>query len=107
MAKYAMEIDDPYKILADMIIGFHRPADVVRILNDDAYILNLICKETRAQDMCGMFTDCIITDILESKDRMEYMGRLDLLSGYYYSKLDKERLRKEITTNLEKSGIEI
>lgn len=105
--RYRFDYDDPYKILASMIVGHDSPCDVVRTMYDDAYILNRIIKETRSQDMCGRFTDCIIEDILENKDRMEYMARLDILAGYYFSKLDKERLRKEIALLLKDAGIDI
>lgn len=107
MPEYLYEFDDPYKILAGTLVGYHRPADIVRLLSDDSYIFTLIAKETRAQDMRGRFTDCIIEDILTSKRRMEYMQELDKLSDYYYSKLDKTRLRKEIKKILSDSGIEL
>lgn len=107
MGKYRFEYDDPYKILASMIVGYDEPSDVVRIMYDDAYILNRIIKETRSQDMCGRFTDCIIESILDEKSRMEYMSRLDELSKYYFSKLDKERLRKEIEIALLEAGIDL
>ena len=106
MADYLFNYDDPYKVLAYHIIGFYRPADVVRVLNDDDFIKVLLVKETRGQDMSGAFTDCIIEDILANKDRMEYMGELDKLAKYYYTKLDRERLRAEIKTALGECGIE-
>lgn len=105
--KYQLESDDPYKVLASMIIGYDEPSDVVRVMYDDAYILNRIVKETRSQDMCGRFTDCIIESILDEKSRMEYMGQLDILSKYYFSKLDKGRLRKEIELALKEVGIDL
>lgn len=105
MAEYLFEYDNPYKILASYIIAYYRPADVIRMLNDDEYIKVQLVKETRAQDMSGAFTDCIIEDILSNKDRMEYMRALDQLAKYYYSKLDKERLRTEIKTALGECGI--
>lgn len=107
MEEYLFEYDNPYKILAHAIVGFYRPADVIRMLTDNAFLLNCIIKEVRGQDMCGMFVDCIIEDILEKKRRMEYMGHLDKLATYYYSQLDKERLRKEIRLALEEIGIEM
>lgn len=103
--EYTFAVDDPYKILAAHIIVYYRPADVVRMLSDDEFIRTQIVKETRAQDMQGSFTDCIIEDILANKKRMEYMNHLDMLSDYYYSELDKERLRAEIRTALGKCGI--
>jgi hypothetical protein len=103
--EYTFEVDDPYKVLASHIIAYYRPADVLRMMEDDNFLYIQIAKETRAQDMQGEFTDCIIEDILAHKGRMEYMTQLDKLAGYYFSKLDKERLRKEIKTALEECGI--
>lgn len=104
---YFYEIDDPYKILAHHIVGFYRPADVLRILTDNSYLKNKIIKETRDMDLGGHYIDCIIENILEDKDRMEYMHALDRLAEYYYSKLDKERLRDEILTVLNEAGISL
>lgn len=101
------EYDDPYTILAHAIVGFYRPADVLRILVDDNYIANRIQKEVRSQDLGGNYIDCIIEGILEEKDRMEYMHELDKLAQYYFSRLDKKRLRDEIRKALAEAGIEV
>ena len=103
--RYLYEYDDPYKLLASNVVAYSRPADVIRLLTDDAFILNYIIKETRGQDMKGPFTDCIIEDILENKDRMEYMNVLDQVAKYYFSKLDKDRLRNEVKSVLKDCGI--
>lgn len=105
--KYMYEYDDPYKLLAHAIVGFYRPADVLRILVDNNYIANRVQKEVRELDLGGRYIDCIIENILEDKARMEYMRELDKLAAYYYSKLDKERLRKEIRSLLDEAGIEL
>lgn len=105
MKDYLYEYDDPYKLLAHHIVAFHRPADVLRVLTDNAYIKNLIIKEVRQQDMCGHFVDCIVENILEDKNRMEYMHELDRIGEYYYKKLDKERLRTEVRAILDEAGI--
>lgn len=104
---YLYDYDNPYKLLAHHIVGSYRPSDVLRVLTDNSYIKNLILKETRLQDMGGRFIDCIIEDILDGKARMEYMHQLDSLGLYYYSKLDKARLREEIRKVLEEAGIEL
>ena len=104
---YLYDYDDPYKLLAHHIVGSYRPSDVLRVLNDNSYIKNLVLKETRLQDMGGRFIDCIIEDILDGKARMEYMHQLDSLGLYYYSKLDKTRLRDEVRRVLEEAGIEL
>ena len=105
MNEYLYEFDNPYKILAHHIVGTYRPADVLRTLIDNSYLKNLIIKEVRNQDLGGHFVDCIIEDILDEKDRMEYMHKLDELALYYYNRLDKGRLRDEILTVLNNAGI--
>ena len=106
MNNYLYEYDDPYKILAHHIVGGYRPADVLRILTDNSYIKNCLIKEVRQIDLGGHFVDCIIESVLEDKSRMEYMHQLDVLSDYYYSTLDKERLREEIKRILNHAGID-
>lgn len=107
MSNYLYDFDDPYKILAHHIVSAYRPADVLRTLTDNSYLKTLIIKEVREQDFGGHFIDCIIENILEEKDRMEYMHKLDELAVYYYTRLDKGRLRDEILIVLNNSGIEI
>lgn len=107
MNNYLYEFDDPYKILAHHIVGTYRPADVLRSLTDNSFIKTIITKEVREQDLGGHFIDCIIENILEEKDRMEYMHKLDELAQYYYSRLDKGRLRDEILAVLNSAGVQI
>ena len=102
---YRFEMDDPYKILAHLIVGYYRPADVLRILEDDEYLATLVQKETRLADIGGWFLDCIIEDVLSQKKRMEYMHELDKLAQYYFDRLNKPRLRKEIRLALSEAGI--
>lgn len=107
MNDYLYEFDDPYKLLAHHIVGTYRPSDVLRVLTDNSYLKTLIIKEVRGQDLGGHFVDCIIEHILEEKDRMEYMHKLDELAAYYYSRLDKGRLRDEILSMLNNAGLAI
>lgn len=104
---YLYQYDDNYKILAHHIVGTYRPADVLRCLTDNAYLRTLMVKEVRQQDMKGHFVDCVIEHVLEEKERMEYMHKLDELAYWYYSKLDKGRLRDEILAVLNDAGVEI
>lgn len=90
------EYDDPYIMLAHHLISMHSRAELERILVDDDFIYKMIIKETRHQDFSGAFLDCIIQTILDNKQRMEMCGHLDILSRYFFSKLDLPRLRKEI-----------
>lgn len=105
--RYLYEYDDPYILLAYHIVSAYRAADVIRCLTDNSYLKTLIMKEVREQDFKGHFVDCIIENILEEKDRMEYMHKLDELAIYYYSRLDKGRLRDEILAVLNKMGVVI
>ena len=107
MNDYLYEFDDPYKLLAHHIVGAYRPSDVLRVLTDNSYLKTLIIKEVRNQDLGGHFVDCIIENILEDKDRMEYMHKLDELAMYYYSRLDRGRLRDEVLALLNNAGVEI
>lgn len=104
---YRFSYDDPYTLLAHAIVGFYRPADVIRMLTDNEYLLNCVTKEVRQQDFAGIWVDCIIEDLLAHKKRMEWMHALDALGKYLYQNLDKERLRKEIVGALSDIGIEI
>lgn len=99
------DYDDPYKILAHHIVGFYRPPEVLKILTESGYILNIIQKEVRGLDLGGPFIDCTIDDIYSQKKRLEYMEQLDNLAKYYYSVLDRARLRKEIRAALEEIGV--
>lgn len=107
MNNYLYEFDDPYKILAHHIVSTYRPSDVLRCLTDNAYLKTLVIKEVRLQDFCGHFLDCIIENILDDKERMDYMRKLDELALYYYSKLDRGRLRDQILSVLNSAGVEI
>lgn len=104
---YLYDYDNPYRILAHHIVGAYRASDVMRCLTDNSFLKTLVIKEVRDMDLSGHFVDCIIENILDDKDRMEYMGKLDELAIYYYSKLDKGRLRDEILNVLNNAGVEI
>lgn len=105
--KYLYKYDDPYTLLAHHIVGTYRPADVLRCLTDNSYLRTLIVKETRQQDLGGPFIDCIVESILEEKDRMEWMHKLDEVAIYLYSRLDKGRLKDEILAVLNGAGITV
>lgn len=105
--EYRLEYDDPYLLLAQRIVSDYRPADVLRMLTDNEYILACIVKEVRQQDLSGMFVDCIIEDILAHKKRMEMMGHLDELARYFYESLDKKRLKQALIKSLSEIGIVI
>lgn len=91
------EYDDPYNFLALHLISISTNAEIQRLLVDDDFIFRMVVKEVRGQDFIGPFLDCIITNLLEEKERMEFMHELDKLSAYFFKKLDIERLRDKIT----------
>ena len=99
------EYDDPYIMLAHHLLSVHSGAEVQRMLHDDDYIYRMIIKEVRGQDFRGPFLDCIIQTILDDKARMDMCARLDRLSLYFFSKLDLERMRKELKFYAKKYGI--
>lgn len=105
--EYRFSYDDPYSILAHVILGYYRPADVIRMLTDNEYLLNCITKEVRQQDFGGIFLDCIIEDVLARKKRMEWMRALDPVARYLYQNLDKKRLREQLIGALSEIGIEV
>lgn len=104
---YRFSYDDPYSVLAHTILSYYRPADVIRMLTDNEYLLNCVVKEVRQQDFGGIFLDCIIEDVLAHKKRMELMGQYDTLAKYFYQNLDKKRLRKQLVGALSEIGIEV
>lgn len=107
MNNYMYSYDDPYKILAHLIVGYYRPSDVLRIMADDDYLHTIVQKEVRVLDIGGWFLDCIIDDILSQKKRMEMVHELDKLAQFFFSQLNKERLRLEIRKALSEAGIEL
>lgn len=105
--EYRFSFDDPYTVLAHVILSYYRPADVVRMLSDNEYLLNCVIKEVRQQDFGGIFLDCIIEDILAKKKRMDLMQQYDSLARYFYQNLDKKRLREQLVGALSEIGINV
>lgn len=97
--------DDQYVMLAHHILSVFNPAEVRRMLVDDDFIYRLIIKETRHQDFSGAFLDCIVQSILDDKRRMEMCHELDKLSGYFFTQLDLDRLRRNLLYYGELYGI--
>jgi len=104
---YRYSFDDPYSVLAHVILSYYRPSDVMRMLSDNEYLLNCVAKEVRRQDFNGIFLDCIIEDILAHKKRMELMRQYDNLARYFYQNLDRKRLREQLVGALSEIGIEV
>ena len=60
MNNYLFEYDDPYKVLAHAIVGFYRPADVIRMLTDNAFILKAIANSLFKLLNVKIVTHCLI-----------------------------------------------
>lgn len=86
-------------MLSCCLIAYLRKSDVKRLLTDNEYLERLIRKEARNIDIAGWFLDTISQEMLDNGERMELMTELDKLGHYFYTKLDKERLRKAIVDN--------
>lgn len=104
LSPYAVEGDDPYKVLAyNLIVDYDLPA-VRRMLHDNKYIKRVIIREIRGQDYKGAFVDCLFVSIMESKKRMELMHQFDALGVFFYRNLELPRLRQEIRSAFERLG---
>ena len=88
--------DDPYVMCVCSLIANHTRPEIRRMMVDDAYVANLILKETRLTDFRGPFLDAIVETILTDKHRMQMMGELDKLSLYFFKNLDLNRFRETI-----------
>ena len=106
MNKLLYDYDDPYKLLAQYLVVFEKPADVVKLLTDDEYLQRRITKELREQDFSGPFLDCLIERLLSEKRKIELRRELDKLAAYLYSTMDKERFRSELKKSLAEFGLE-
>lgn len=102
--EYLHDYDDPYKILADILVTSYGPKDIELMLRDDECILRKVKKEMREQDLRGPFIDCVIVEIMRNKERMEMVHALDIVGRYFFTKLDLDRLRREMTNSCEELG---
>lgn len=103
--RYLHNYDDPYLVLAYILIGTYNLAVIHRILRDDQFVSKLIEKEVQEQDFRGPFSDCIIEEILSNKHRVEYKRELNKLAHYYFAHLDLQRLRERLVYVLSVMGL--
>lgn len=102
---YKHPYDDPYRLLARKILCIYGLPMAIRVLNDNKLIRRMVVKETKEQDLIGAFLDCVISDLYETHRRMEYVSKLDILGRWFYEKLDKARLRRELRAVIEEFGL--
>lgn len=108
MKDYKNDYDDPYGFLASGIcINFNKSL-VKRMLVDKDYIRQVVQAEVRDNiDIPGMFTDCIVTELISDKQKVLYRDALNELGMFFYRQLDINRLRDEIKKFYNEFGIEI
>ena len=104
---YLHEYDDPYWILATSLISVYSIPILKRIMTDDVFVRKMVAEETYAQDIRGMYLDCIVENINSDKRRVEHRHQLDKLAGYYYDNLDMVRRRKSLQDMAELCGISL
>ena len=105
---YKNEYDNPYRMLAAGIAVRFNLANVRRMLSDKDYIRQLIQAEVRDNtDIPGMFSDCIITELISEKQKIRYRDALNSLGLFFYEQLDVNRLREELRKFYDEFGIEL
>lgn len=88
--------DDGYLMLAYYIISHHLPVHVQSALTDDSWLRSRVREDCLNLDLAGPFIDTIVQH-LGAEDRLWLRRRLRALGDDLFSKLDKERLRENIS----------
>lgn len=97
MKEYKNSYDDPYRILASGIVVSYNIHLVQRMLVDKDYIRQVVQAEVRDNiDIPGIFTDCVITELISEKQKVLYRDALNRLGLFFFEQLDISRLRNEI-----------
>lgn len=96
VADYTEKCDDPYIILGYRIVCHNTPETVRRFLTDYKFVKRVIIAETKELDFCGPFLDCLSVSIREEKQKKAMLEQLDALGGFFYNRLDLNRMRDAI-----------
>lgn len=88
--------DDGYLMLAYYIVSHNLPVHIKSALEDDSWLRSRVREDCLNLDLAGPFIDTIVQD-LSPDDRLWLRGRLRALGDDLYSRLDKERLRENIS----------
>ena len=108
MRDYKNDCDNPYKFLASGIAIKYNINLVKRMLVDKDYIRQIVQEEVRDNiDIPGMFTDCIVTELISEKQKVLYRDALNQLGLFFFHQLDVARLRDELRKFYEEFGIEL
>lgn len=104
---YKHEYDNPYRMLAASIAVRLNLEEAKRVMSDTDYLRQLIQQEVRENiDIPGMFTDCIITELISTKQKVKYRTALNELGLFFFKQLDIARLRKELKKFYSEFGID-
>lgn len=98
--------DDPYIILANILLVDYSTVELKRIISDKEFTRKIIEKELRQIDFCGPFVDCVLADIY-ANNKWIFLDMLNEFSHKLYSELDLDRLEKAIRKICDDFGIEL
>lgn len=108
MKDYKNDCDNPYKFLASGIAIKYNINLVKRMLVDKDYIRQIVQAEVRDNiDIPGMFTDCVVTELISEKQKVLYRDALNQLGLFFFHQLDVARLREELRNFYDEFGIEL
>lgn len=106
--KYKFKYDDPYRMLAASTAVRLTQADARRIMNDKAFIRQIVQSEIRDNtDIPGMFSDCVTSELLSNSQKVLYRSALNELGLFFFEQLDIDRYRKELKDFYAEFGIDI
>lgn len=108
MKDYKNDCDNPYKFLASGIAIKYNINLVKRMLVDKDYIRQIVQAEVRDNiDIPGMFTDCVVTELISEKQKVLYRDALNQLGLFFFHQLDIARLREELRNFYDEFGIDL
>lgn len=102
---YTEAYDDPYLVLAYHIVCNNNIPTIKRYLKDYKFVKRVIIKETKDLDLSGPFLDCLAVAIREEKQKTDLISQLESLGGFFYNRLDLNRMRKAIKQACDKLGV--
>ena len=103
--RYDETYDDPYLILAYHIVCSNNVPTIKRFLKDYKFVKRVIVRETKDLDLHGPFLDCLSVAIREENQKARLASQLEALGGFFYNRLDLNRMRKSIRKVCNKLGM--
>ena len=102
---YDQTYDDPYLILAYHIVCNNNIPTIRRYLQDYKFVKRVIVREAKELDLCGPFLDCLSVSIREENQKADLADQLGALGGFFYNRLDLNRMRRSIMQVCDKLGM--